>query len=67
MWYNEPVYHIFLQHEEVIGTNFVYKYLLPEAVYCCLQTRNCFFVEYVLVQYTCVPNFMFIGRNIEEL
>ena len=44
------------QHEQVI----VYKCLLPEAV-CCL------FVEYVLVQYTCVPNFILIGRSIEEL
>ena len=54
-------------YEEVIGTNVVYKFLLPEAVCCCLRTCNCRVDKYVLVYYTCVPKFVVIGRSIEEL
>ena len=61
LWCSTPVYQISLLQD----ASYRYKQVfLPEAVCCCC---NCWFVKYIVMQYTRVPNFIVIGRSIEEL
>ena len=52
-------------YEEVRCTNIVYKCLLPEDVCCCLQIVLTNMSLYITLVY--IPNFVVVGRSIEEL
>ena len=53
-------------NRQVIDINNIYKFLLPEAVCCCLQTCNFCFDE-TLSQYISVPSFVTKGYSIVKL
>ena len=45
---------------QVIGTNIIYEYLLPEAVCCCLQTSNVCILM-LMMGCMCVQSFIILG------
>ena len=54
------------QHNQVIAINISLQVLMPEAVYCCLQTCKCGF-DIRVVLCTCVPSVIVRNANTTKL
>ena len=52
-------------HKQVIGTNIIYKFIMPEVVCCCLQTCNFCFDE-LLSWYISLPTLIVRGPGIHK-